>query len=81
MLIVVCITAAIGGAIVSAAGVFVGYRLGRRAAIGEEGIRQAREARDRIVSEILLDGSVKSLKLADGAVVHYRVADGAVKPS
>ena len=68
MLIVVSVTSAIGGAIAAAAGVFVGYRLGRKA----EQIRHLR-------AELLPDGSVDSPRLADGSVVNYRIAPGSIK--
>ena len=79
MLLAVCLSSALGGAIVAAAGVFVGYRLGRKAAITHEGIRQAGEVRDRIVSA-LPDHCVIQNRLADGAVTQYVLGDRSVKP-
>lgn len=78
-LFVICVTCAIAGAIIAAAGVAVGYRLGRRATITHDGIRQAREVRDRIVAGILADGAVSQTRIADGAVTLNRLADGAVQ--
>ena len=68
-LLPVLVSSAIAGAIVAAAGVAVGYRLGRRATITHDGIRQAREVRDKLVAGILADGSVIQNRLADGAVI------------
>ena len=83
-LFVVCVTCAIFGAIVAAAGVAVGYRLGRRAKITHDGIRQAREVRDRIVSGILADGSVTHNRIADGAVKEpfiFKIGARPIKPN
>jgi hypothetical protein len=79
-LLAVCLSSALGGAIVAAAGVFVGYQLGRKAAITHEGIRQAGEVRARIVSAALPDHCVIQNRLADGAVTQYVLADRSVKP-
>jgi len=72
---------AAAGAAIAGAGLFIGYRLGRQAAITHDGINQARAVRDRIVAGILADGAVTQNVLADGAVTENRIAAGAVKPN
>lgn len=73
------VVGAAAGAIVAGAGIAIGYRLGRRAAITHDGIRQAREVRDKIIAGVLADASITQTRIADGAVILNQLADGAVK--
>lgn len=69
------------GAACMMTGFYFGYRAGRQAAITHDGIRQAREVRDRILAGVLADGAVTEYRIADGAVTQNRIADGAIKPN
>ena len=73
-LLIACGVGVAAGIVSTGAGFYFGFRAGRRASITHDGIRQARELRDRI-----LDGVITPVKLADGSVTHGVIGFGAVK--
>src|SRR4029079_1393313 len=55
-LFTIAVTCAIFGAVIAAIGVVIGYRIGRKAAITDDGIRQARAIRDEILDGVIVPG-------------------------